>query len=227
MGSQSHAITSFIADVILNNTLFGYEGNHLINFLIARLGLHQTTQLVNNYYLGTSNHWPGATVFWQVDINLRIRAGKIMLYNAITGKRVKQPFSHITWAHKAFNLPNFNMQQCLFGEHLLRNNTKPVAIVESEKTALIASVYLPQFTWLATGSLTNLTAAKCRVLQGHSVTLFPDLNAYDRWCDKAKTLDHITTFTVSDLLQRKAPAINRQMGFDLADYLLGPGEFNL
>jgi hypothetical protein len=67
----------------------------------------------------------------------------------------------------------------LFGEHLLIDKTKPVAIVESEKTAVIASVYLPQFIWVAVGSLTNLNAEKCNVLKGRTVTLFPDLNGFD------------------------------------------------
>lgn len=36
------------------------------------------------------------------------------------------------------------MKQCLFGEHLLlQYPTKPVAIVESEKSALIASHFMP------------------------------------------------------------------------------------
>ena len=79
-----------------------------------------------------------------------------MLYNAHSGKRVKEPFSHITWAHKVLNLHNFSLKQCFFGEHLL-NEYKPIAIVESEKTAIIASAYIPKFNWIAVGSLNNLT----------------------------------------------------------------------
>lgn len=77
-------------------------------------------------------------------------------------------------------MPDFELKQCLFGEHLLRDKAKPIAIVESEKTAIIASVYLPQFIWLAVGSLTNLNAEKCSVLKGRTVTLFPDLNGFEK-----------------------------------------------
>ncbi len=43
----------------------------------------------------------------------------------------------------------------LFGEHLLpMNRGKPVAIVESEKTALVAAYYLPEYVWLASGGKT-------------------------------------------------------------------------
>jgi hypothetical protein len=100
----------------------------------------------------------------------------------------------------------------------------PVAIVESEKTAMIASVYLPQFIWLAAGSLTNLNADKCSVLKGRTVTLFPDLQGYDKWNSKANELSHLAKFTVSDLLERKATEAEKKLGFDLADYLI---EFDL
>jgi hypothetical protein len=123
-------------------------------------------------------------------------------------------------------MSEFELRQCLFGEHLLQDKTKPVAIVESEKTAIIASVYLPQFVWVAVGSLTNLNAEKCQVLDGRTVALFPDLNGFDdlngfeKWSNKAKELSHLAIFTVSDLLERKATEAERKQGFDLADYLI-------
>jgi hypothetical protein len=109
----------------------------------------------------------------------------------------------------------------LFGEHLINQVlSKPVAIVESEKTAVIASVYLPQFVWVAVGSLTNLNAEKCSILKGRTVTLFPDLNGFEKWSSKAKELSHLASFQVSDLLERKATEAERKQGFDLADYLV-------
>ena len=103
---------------------------------------------------------------------------------------------------------------------MLIDKTKPVAIVESEKTAVIASVYLPQFIWVAVGSLTNLNAEKCSILKGRTVTLFPDLNGFEKWSSKAKELSHLANFTVSDLLERKASEAEKKQGFDLADYLI-------
>jgi len=47
-------------------------------------------------------------------------------------------FSCIDWAHKALKLGNLSLNQCLFGEHLLNEyRNKPVAIIKSEKTAII------------------------------------------------------------------------------------------
>ena len=202
----------------LNPTVF--ETNYFVQFLINLFGVEVTSQLVSRYFIATSKHWNGATVFWQIDIKGKVRTGKIMLYSPTTGKRIKEPFNHINWVHKALKKPEFELRQCLFGEHLLIDKTKHVAIVESEKTAIIASVYLPQFIWVAVGSLTNLNAEKCSILKGRTVTLFPDLNGFEKWSSKAKELSHLAIFTVSDLLERKATEAERKQGFDLADYLI-------
>ena len=156
--------TSFIPIDLFKSSLKSYDTNNFIKFLIGLFGAEITSQLIRRYFIGTSKHWPGATVFWQIDIMGKIRTGKIMLYNSNTGKRVKRPFNYITWVHKAIDQPEYELKQCLFGEHLLHDKTKPLAIVESEKTAIIASVYFPQFIWVAAGSLNNLNAEKCKVL---------------------------------------------------------------
>lgn len=202
----------------LNPTAF--EVNHFVKFLIDLFGVEVASELVSRYFIATSKHWNGATVFWQIDTQGKVRTGKIMLYSPTTGKRVKEPFNHINWVHKALKQPEYELRQCLFGEHLLIDKTKPVAIVESEKTAVIASVYLPQFVWVAVGSLTNLNAEKCSILKGRTVTLFPDLNGFEKWSSKAKELSHLAIFTVSDLLERKATEAEKKQGFDLADYLI-------
>ncbi len=202
----------------LNPTAF--EANHFVKFLIDLFGVEVTSQLVSRYFIATSKHWEGATVFWQIDRQGKVRTGKIMLYSPTTGKRVKEPFNHINWVHTVLKMPNFTLRQCFFGEHLLNDTPKPIAIVESEKTAVIASAYLPQFIWLAVGSLTNLNAEKCSVFKGRTVVLFPDLNGFEKWSSKAKELSHLANFMVSDLLERKATEAERKQGFDLADYLI-------
>ena len=214
---------SFIDSGIFKRSLQSYDANHFVTFLVNRFGIDIANQLISRYFIGTSKHWPGATVFWQIDIQSRIKAGKIMLYNPHTGYRVKEPFEHITWEHKVLKLSDFELRQCLFGEHLIRDKTKPVAIVESEKTAVIASAFFPKVIWLAAGSLSGLNVEKCKVLSGRAVTLFPDLKAFNNWSEKAKELSSClggTKFNVSDLLERKASANERKSGFDLADYLI-------
>jgi hypothetical protein len=211
-------IPAEILKASLNPEVFGL--NNFVKYLINLFGVDVTNKLISTYFIATSKHWNGATVFWQIDTKGKIRTGKIMLYNPVTGKRIKEPFNHIHWVHKALKQPEFELKQCLFGEHLLIDKIMPVAVVESEKTAIIASVYLPQFIWLAAGSLTNLNADKCSILEGRTVTLFPDLQGFDKWNSKAKELSHIAKFTVSDLLERKATEAEKKQGFDLADFLI-------
>lgn len=212
--------TSFIPVEQFKASLKCYEANNFIQFLLSHFGKEVTTKLIEQYYIGTAKYWQGATVFWQIDITGRIRTGKIMQYSPVTGKRIKEPFNHIQWAHKALKYTEYGLRQCLFGEHLLKDTSKPVAIVESEKTAIIASAYLPEYLWLASGSLNNLSADKCEVLKGRKVVLFPDLKAFDKWTEKAKELSHITSFSVSDLVELNASEEEIGMGWDIADYLL-------
>jgi hypothetical protein len=211
---------SFIPVEVFKASLKAHETNHFVQFLINLFGVEVASKLVSRYFIATSKHWNGATVFWQIDIKGKVRTGKIMLYSPTTGKRIKEPFNHINWAHKAIKKPEFELRQCLFGEHLLIDKTKPVAIVESEKTAIIASVYLAQFIWVAVGSLTNLNTEKCSILKGRTVILFPDLNGFEKWSNKANELSHLAIFTVSDLLELKATEAEKKQGFDLADYLI-------
>jgi len=215
---------SIIHSKIVKSTLTAYDNNNLVLWLCQQFGEKQAFELVDRYFIGTSNHWPGATIFWQLDAAGKARTGKIMLYNAGNGKRVKEPFNHIQWVHK-LKFAGFYLKQCLFGEHLLYNEPdKPVAIVESEKTALIASIHMPEYVWLATGSLHNLSVEKCQVLKGRKVVLFPDLGAFDKWQQKATGLQLLinkTRFEVSDFLELNATEIQRKEGWDLGDYLAG------
>ena len=197
-----------------------YEQNYFVTYLISLFGGEVTNQLISRYFIGTSKHWPGATVFYQVDSHGRVRRGKIMLYSPTTGRRLKEPYNHITSVHAALKLHEPKPEQCLFGEHLLCGNSKPIAIVESEKTAIIASQYAPGFIWLATGGLSNLAPERCSALTGRKVFLFPDLGAYDKWNEKAKSLTGIASLQVIDLLEKKATQAEREEGLDIADFFI-------
>jgi len=148
-----------------------------------------------------------------------------MLYDSTTGCRVKHPYNHITWAHSALKLKDYNLQQCFFGEHLLKLHPKlPVSIVESEKTAIIASVYFPQFIWLATGGKHGFkwtTPQVFNVLKTRHITLWPDIKAYDDWKLKATELAKTgLQVTISNLLEQVATESEREAGLDIADYLI-------
>lgn len=203
-----------------------YDNNKFIIFLAKICGIETATRLIEKYYIGNSKKWPGATVFWQVDIHGKIRTGKKMLYNSDTGKRIREPHNHIAWIHNGLKKEQEQLKQCFFGEHLLNGNNDPVRIVESEKTAIVASAYKPDIIWLAAGSKEGLTEDKCKVLNGRNVELYPDLKGYNDWLDRAIELSHITRFTVSDYLERIATEEEREQGLDIADYLIRHNQNN-
>lgn len=228
----------------LEDTLKQYEHNYFMHILSSLFGEEQAQQLARKYYIGTAGKWYGGNIFWQVDIENRVRTGKIMLYDPETCGRVKEPIDRITWVHSLLmqnaecqmrNEKNeetsatgnpasrFKIKQCLFGEHLLRGvpeKSRIVAIAESEKTAIIASIYQPDYIWLAAGSLDGLTVDKCKVLKDRRVILYPDVNGYNKWRNKANELNarmHTTRFTVNDYLLRTATPQERTRGIDIAD----------
>lgn len=208
----------------LKSSLKNISANGFILFLERYFGVAITNALTSSYYIGTSDKWNGSTVFWQIDINGKIRTGEILLFDYKSGKSIKKPFRHKDWIHTHLKLKDFQLKQCFFAEHLLSGNNKPIAIVESAKTAIIASVYYPEYVWLASMGLTGLNIEKCKVLKGRRVTLFPDLKGYDAWKKKQYQISHqiptIQFTDISDILENIATDDERKEALDLADYLL-------
>ncbi len=200
--------------------------SNFVAFLRGLYGHEVGKELCRRYYLGATAS--KAVIFWQLDNCGKLRTGKIMQYNSETGKRQ----SSVDWAHsrmiKAEKLnPDYNLMQSFFGEHLLPLYPgATVAIVESEKTAVIASGLMPDYIWLAAGAMQGLNLMKCKALAGRTVVLFPDLSptgkAFELWKSKAAEIMKVINCKVfvSDLLERNATDEDRANGFDIADYLI-------
>ncbi len=184
--------------------------NSFVLFLNDVVGPEMTEDLVNLYNIGATKD--GGVVFWQLDYDYTIRAGKIMYYSK-DGHR-----EGVNWIHSKQKIENFNLVQCFFGEHLLGDNKEArVYIVESEKTALIAHAFYPDIIWLAAGSIHGLKSQrKMKVLHGRDVKLYPDTGAFDLWNKIAE--EH--GFHISKLLEINATKQEQVKGFDLADYLV-------
>lgn len=162
-----------------------------------------TNRLSNEYGIGT---YGNDVVFWQIDINGNIRTGKIMKYKR-NGHRVKgDNGDRIDWVHAKMKkkgiLPDtFSLVQCLFGEHLLaKYSSKKVAVVESEKTALLGSACFDNFVWVATGGKNTGFIEKCKVLKGRDVILFPDFDGFTEWQEKSALMTFCRSVRVSDMI---------------------------
>ncbi len=198
--------------------------SHLITFLRTFLDPFIIESLIDEYQIGVTKSQ--GTIFFQVDAQGRCRTGKIMLYNPEDGHRIKDPDvpSRITWVHSVMKqagmLPKeWELTQCLFGEHLLAAHPdKPVALVESEKTAVICAGLMPKYLWLATGGKSQLNPERLAVLTNRKVIAFPDVDAFDEWSRKLS--DSTLDITVSPLLQQEATPEDLANHIDIADWLI-------
>jgi len=200
--------------------------DNFTTFLHTIFSDKQVKQIVETYKIGTSTHWNNATIFWQIDDQNNIRAGKVILYNN-TGHRSK----YATWIHsillKKKVITTYHLNQCLFGLHLINTNTKPIAIVESEKTACIMSIAFPKYLWLATGGSNNIADKYFTPIKNRPIILFPDLSidnsVFDKWYQKTLELQRFGfDITTSTLLEDIATETDKQNGLDIADFFLSP-----
>lgn len=173
--------------------------SNLFDYVVNIIGVDEALQAWDAYKVGRTQD--GRTLFWQIDINGEVRAGKAIKYKP-DGHRDKQTVPPVAWAHKLREFAEMKqgdeLQQCFFGEHLLKDN-KPVAVVESEKTAVVLSAFFPAWTWLACGGSQNLkNADKNKVLAGRKVMLIPDNNQYSAWYDIALKYK----FSISDVMEK-------------------------
>lgn len=206
----------FIHRELYKKSLTNYGQNNFVRYLHTILDEEKVSSLVKRYHLGTSTKLKGGCIFYQLDLEGNIRRGKIIVYNPITGRR-----GRIHSVHSLLGIEKrFYPEWRFFGEHLLIDKRKPVAIVEAEKTAIIASTYFPEFIWLATGMKATLKLKYAWCLKDRNVTLFPDLGAFDDWEQKANELSKICTVSISDLLELKSDESDKEKGLDLADYLV-------
>lgn len=136
----------------------------------------------------------GLTVWWITDENGIIRSGKAMAYKP-DGHRDKSNPRGFTWLHnmpevKAMNPENAEYVGCLFGLHQLTKDTKEVHLVESEKTAVLMSVFKPTWTWMATMGLSNLSEYRLAPLidRGIHIVCHPDYDGYATWEDKVERI---------------------------------------
>ncbi len=215
------------ADIVRNSVHPTLDSDFTL-FLKNLIGREKTCEAVNTYCLGVTKNRD--VIFYQLDKEGRCRTGKIMKYDRKTGHRIKdeQVGGKITWVHAVLRqsadpllrLPDgWALTQCLFGEHLLRQFPfKPVALVESEKTAVICSAFWPEYIWLATGGKSQLND-RLQVLRGRKVVAFPDVDGYLEWKEKLSRVRGLD-IVVSDVLEKEATFEDRANHVDIADLLI-------
>lgn len=241
----------YIPTAVLEQTLKGYEHNIFIQNLLERVAypfeVNDIEKVIELYYLGTitKGYYKGAVTFPFIDKNKNLRAIQLKQFDesnhtkrtsflhALIERHYQQKEKPLPQWLKAYKNNNKKVS-CLFGEHLLSKYPyNPIALVEAPKTAIYGTLYFgvpssrKKLLWMAVYNLSSLSFEKCKVLEGRTVCLFPDLSkdgrAFELWSKRAKTFEAKlpnTKFIVSDLLEINASTQDRIQGLDLADYLI-------
>lgn len=185
-------------------------------------------------------------IFWQIDRDNHIREGKVMYYQADAHRSHTRKPVTISWLLKQEKQlsDDWKAKYCLFGLHQFRNDNaddndnKIIAIVESEKTAIICSELIPSRSgakvfWMATGGKSNLSVQALQPIIGKRVILFPDTDptgeCYRDWIEIAKQANRSlpqregggrVSITVSNLLELLATEDQKKRKIDIADFIL-------
>ena len=140
----------------------------LLTYLRSVYGDDKVDKIKELYAIGSTND--GGTIFWNINSDLQVQKAKICYYDE-NGKRTNK-----------FKGPYKNedgFYTCLFGAHLVYEGIKgkqTVILVESEKTAIVGAILLPEYVWVAYGGINGLTDKKFKCLIGYTVVIIPDMS---------------------------------------------------
>lgn len=180
--------------------------NYFYQFLSDLIGESAANNLFDKYKIGTGKR--GNTLFWQFDDMDRAINAKSIYYNPQTGKRNK------TYPPKLLRSRDDGYSQALFGTHLIRGNKLPIAMVESEKTAVLCAHVWPERLWIASCGSTAINKKKLAPLAGRQIDYYVD-------ADKAGRLSIIRTkqaaATAGVDIRFFDPAPTSNEGTDLGD----------
>lgn len=241
---------AILPEDIVAASMARFRENNLARLLASLIGYGQADELLRGFEVGTSSHWPGATVFFLRDEYGRARTGQVAHFDLVTGHTLKDRLPNgstkrrTTWLHETMRqaqerkhqpLPQWvlDSQQAEQKSHwlyglrsaLAAHDSLPIAVVESPKTAVLCNAFFPAYRWVAVGGLSYLTKDRLRPLLCRTVVLFPDTSekgtAFTMWQVKAAELRRFGfTITVNDALEQLATPQQRAAGYDLADIIL-------
>ena len=211
----------YITPEHLKATLNNYDRNAFVQFLFDLFPdcSEEIQAVLKMYLVGTFDDY---TCFPSIDQQNRICRAKLIKFNQATGKRLKGQFDTSSLKTKLKLKEDFQYKQIFFGEHLLlKYPNKPVAIVEAEKTAIIASLCFPEFIWLGSNSKTWLKSERLKRLGQRQTILYPDADGFELWQSIAADAQRQgLTVKASRLIETRATAAQKENGYDLADYLI-------
>ena len=183
----------FVSKDMMQATFNEFKSNVFFMYLVKLFGIEKAYQLQKAYNIGTAKG--NGIIFWQEDRKGNVRTGKVMYYHP-TGKRIKERNSW--FVHKRIK-ENFNYRQCFFGLHLTSPD-KPVALCESEKTAIIMSVFEPEYTWIASGGSEMINDERLFELPRLD-KVFADNGQFEKWERKTRAFEPEMDISVDEAVE--------------------------
>ena len=168
---------------LVEKKMLGNFKNNFIEFLRKIFPEDKVSEAIRKYLIGTWNDSEGVVVFWQIDQLEKVHHGKVMQFNPVSGKRSFRGNNvpYIDSVKFRLKLKNVKTEQCLFGLHLINDNTKVVALVEGEKTAVIMSILKPEYVWVSTGGKGGFKEIFLSPIKHCNIIAFPDKGEYEVW----------------------------------------------
>jgi len=157
-----------------------YNPDNFTLFLKSIFGSLATEHTLRKYKVGQTRwkiketeNYENLTTFWYINKNNEILHDKIILFKP-DGHR-----DHSFGGSRSHTIRKGYSGNCLFGEHLLRDRKdgERVFVVESEKAAIIGSLYFGNSVWLATGGKNNFIYGNA----DEGYTYLADIDAYEYW----------------------------------------------
>lgn len=158
-------------DVLIGAKAFPLENCSLFRWMCRLFPEKDVRETWNKYNVTTDSH--GNAVFWYVDQNGKILFDKRILYKD-DGHRDKSFFPG-----RQFRVADGFSGRCYFGA-CLPDDGRKAFICESEKSALLASLYYGGRRFLATGGKSNIRAIEPNMM------LVPDMDAREEWSNKGE-----------------------------------------
>ena len=179
----------------------------------GRLTEERMHRAAARYHLGKTRS--GKPLFWMINerqepLDAHIASGGWIS----TALKARQPLLH-AWCPV----------HCLFGQHLLTCGNSPVAIVESEASAVVLSELFPDVLWMAYATVEHLDVALFAPLQGRTVTLYPNtdpsFSTYLFFHDLADGIRerYDIHINVASILEDHATEEQKSRCIDLLDFL--------
>lgn len=117
----------------------------------------------------------------------------------------------------------YKFNRCFYGEHLW-DPEKDTCLVESEKTAVIAAFFFPDYNWLATGGSNGMTFEQFELFYGYTGRIWNIVDNDTAGFKKSKTINWLDRLASMREDKGEILSVNlcegKPAGWDLADRII-------